>query len=328
MKERSTAETTVLSCCNEGRSCNGNEGGKETGCILVDSRMDECGKGAENASGGEKGSAVRNQKSLVKVATSELWIKLSVKLSTMKVSKYSQERGSKDMIQLLQDEKIEKRVKKRRMFDEESIQRTIEFILHLDYVQLMSWGTKRIKVRGKYVRFLSLTRKMSCEVLWRRYCGERIVFSGSLRKLKRSKFTQICTALTNYDIKQRAYVYYKLHALVYENATMLKRIIEDQVREKVKRVELKKNLSGVLEFLKNAYECHLGESSDDAYHNRKFALGHGRFYEDTWTSTCRQFNSVYLFVDEIRDAIIDRNNQIGKMLETSKKKFYYLWDTR
>lgn len=110
------------------------------------------------------------------------------------------------MIQLLQDGKICKVSRNRRMFDQEIIRRTVHYILHSDHVQQLSWGTKRLKVRGQYTRFPSLKRKFSCEVLWRKYSDNNKSFPDGMRKIKRSKFIEITAAVTKDDVKQRACV--------------------------------------------------------------------------------------------------------------------------
>lgn len=263
-----------------------------------------------------------NGTDVVRVTRSKLWTNLARNIGNLRTSKYAQERGRKDMMQILQDGTITKHGKNRRMFDEDTIKKTVHYILHSDHVQLLSWGTKRLKVRGgEYTRFPSLTRKVSCEVMWRKYSSDIDSFSEGMRKLKRSKFIQIATALTKDDVKQRACVDYKLHALVYENATTLKRIIEDQVREKDIRKDLKNKLAGLLEFLKNSYASHLDRNSSDPYHNIKFGLGHRTYEEISVTSKCRECNSVFKFVDELGFSLIDRGNHIGKVLEQAKSKF-------
>lgn len=113
--------------------------------------------------------------------------------------------------------------------------------------------------------------------MWRKYSTCTKSFPEGMRNLKRSNFHQIATALTKDDLKQKACVDYKIHALVYENETILKRIIEDQVRDNEVRKELKYKLSGALEFLKNAYCGHLIEKSKYPYQNISYGLGHGRF---------------------------------------------------
>lgn len=85
---------------------------------------------------------------------------------------------------------------------------------HCDHVQLMSWGTKILKVRRKYQCFPLLTRKRSSEVLWSKYAKDDVTFRNGMGKLKRSLFIDIATTLTKGDFKPRAWVKYKMHDLV------------------------------------------------------------------------------------------------------------------
>lgn len=70
---------------------------------------------------------------------------------------------------------------------------------------------------------------------------------------------------------------YKLHDLVYENASTLKRNLVDMVDVEKVRNALTKNLEAVIEFLKYSYVTHLDDKSLDQYHDIKFGLNHGNF---------------------------------------------------
>lgn len=95
--------------------------------------------------------------------------------------------------------------------------------------------------------------------------------------MKRTTFTSILSKITTVYSKQRACVDYKLNALVYENASTLKRIIEDSVDIEKMRKELLKKLEADIEYLKYSYVTHIDENSSDPYHSPKFALNHGHW---------------------------------------------------
>lgn len=113
--------------------------------------------------------------------------------------------------------------------------------------------------------------------LWEMYDADKRRTANEGRKLKRTTFTSILSKITTADTKQRACVDYKLHALVYENASTLKRIIEDNVEVQTIRKELVKKLEAGIDFLKYSYITHLEQCSTDPYHDVKFALNHGSF---------------------------------------------------
>lgn len=117
----------------------------------------------------------------------------------------------------------------------------MKFILNGTNAQLLSWGTKRLVVDGETSRFPVIVRKMCQEKIWEQYSDSSTVLGPSVKKLKRTAFKKILSLLTKGDEKQRACVDYKLHALVYENASLLKRIIDDHVVVVETRKELKKN---------------------------------------------------------------------------------------
>lgn len=78
-----------------------------------------------------------------------------------------------------------------------------------------------------------------------------------MRKVGRKLFCAIVGKPLSGDVKQRACVDYKLHALVYENNERLRRIIDNHVNDRNRRTELKTQLEGVREYLKYRYITHL-----------------------------------------------------------------------
>lgn len=91
------------------------------------------------------------------------------------------------------------------------------------------------------------------------------------------------------------------------------------------RKELMKNLESVIEFLKYSYVTHIDDRSVDPYHNSKFGLNHGKYSTKFMTSTCRECNSVFKFIEEVRSNIVSINGDIDKILtETSIKLQHYM----
>lgn len=117
----------------------------------------------------------------------------------------------------------------------------MKFILNSTNAQLMSWGTKKIIVDGETTRFPVIVRKVCGEKMWEKYNDTSTVLGPSVKKMKRTAVKEIVSILTKGDEKQRACVDYKLHSLVYENATVLKRIIDDHVVVIETRKNFKKN---------------------------------------------------------------------------------------
>lgn len=112
----------------------------------------------------------------------------------------------------------------------ENIRETLKYVLQANNVQLMAWGTRRIRVNGEHKRFLLLVRKTCIHKMWLQCKAGKNILPDGMKKLKRTLFANIVSALTKGYLKQCAYIYYKLHALVYENSCTIMRIIEDHVR--------------------------------------------------------------------------------------------------
>lgn len=213
----------------------------------------------------------------------------------------------------------------RRRFEVEVVTDAVKFMLDANNVQLMAWGTIRLEIDGRTVRFPQLVRTVTLERIWQAYNAKDGRECESGRKLKRTTFISILRKITTADTKQRACVDYKLHALVYENASTLKRIIEDTVPVEKTRKELTKKLEAVIEFLKYSYVTHIDDRSFDPYHNTKFSLNHGNYATKFMKSTCRECNSVFKFIEEVRSNIVSLNNQLDKILtEASIKLEQYM----
>lgn len=147
------------------------------------------------------------------------------------------------------------------------------------------------------------------------------VFCDRTKKVCRTLFCSIVSRLTKGDIKQSACVDYKLHALAYENVSTLRRIIEDQVREPEDRRKFKKLLNAVRECLKYSYFTHIRCNDEDPYHNTKFSLKHGTFDEPMKKSNCRDCNIAFKYLAELRSKIIDRTEQVEKIISGAGTKF-------
>lgn len=156
------------------------------------------------------------------------------------VSAWGHRSARSNMSRMMATGKVVKERKKRVGIPDEVIRATVQYILQSNNVQYMAWGTRRIVVDGKKLRFPVLVRKVGGEAMWRNYAKDGTVVRDPFRKVKRTTFMEVVRRLTCADVKQRACIDYKLHALVYENCTTLERIVEDKVVEKKLRSELKK----------------------------------------------------------------------------------------
>lgn len=167
----------------------------------------------------------------------------------------------RDMRNILQTGKLEPARNVRTCFEEYTLQETVRYILQGNNVQLLSWGTRRLFIHGERRQFPLFVRKVGIEVLWRFYAKDKAGFPTIVKKVGRTLFCEIVSELTKGDVKQRACVDCKLHNLVYENSDIIKRIIDNNVRDIKKRKQLRKKLKGVCEFLKYSYITHFNEDS-------------------------------------------------------------------
>lgn len=77
----------------------------------------------------------------------------------------------------------------------------------------------------------------------------------------------------------------------------------------------------MLEFLIYSYCTHIDEESDDGFHDPNFALKYGNFESNFRVSKCRECNSIFKFIDEVRKSIFNLTSSIDKILTSSAVKF-------
>lgn len=168
-----------------------------------------------------------------------------------------------------------------------------------------------------------LIRNVGIEIVWRFYAKDKNGQASELKEVGRTLFYEFVLKLAKGDVKQRAFVDYKLHGLVYDNTDEMKRIIDNHVRDVVKRKELKKKLKSICEFLKYSFIAHLRTSSQDPRHSIKFALGHGSLDESKRMSSCYECNAefhFFHFVKEFKDAFFGMTLNIEKILKDGSTK--------
>lgn len=73
--------------------------------------------------------------------------------------------------------------------------------------------------------------------------------------------------------------------------------------------------------MKYSYCTHIQEGSEDAYHDPKFGLKYGTFESKFRKSKCRECNSVFKFITEVRESILNVTTSIDKILTSSANKF-------
>lgn len=158
------------------------------------------------------------------------------------VSAWEHRSARNNLVRMTTTGTVVKERKRRVGIADDVIRATVQYILQSNNVQYMAWGTRRILADGRKLRFPVLIRKTGAETMWRNYAKDGTVLPMGKAKVKRTTFMEIVSKLTTADVKQRACIDYKLHALVYENCTTLERIVDDKVVEAKVRKELKKSV--------------------------------------------------------------------------------------
>lgn len=98
-------------------------------------------------------------------------------------------------------------------FSNEVLVRMLSFLFRADNVQLLSWGTKRVKYGGQMHRFPAVVRKTSAEGLWRRY-NDEIGIGNNVRRVGRTVFRSIVAHLTKGQLEARSCIDYYQDALI------------------------------------------------------------------------------------------------------------------
>lgn len=163
--------------------------------------------------------------------------------------------------------------KKRRQDDE--IRDALRFIFNLQNVQLLSWGSKSVRLDQKLVTLPAVVRRKTTERLFRDYKAfshNKVIGSTENPKpLGRSAFLQICESVTRRMQKRKSTVDYILGSLVYDNQRVARSVIKEVLYGSERHEMYLNQIDAVEEFIKCTYLEHIGIDSDVA-HDQSHAL--------------------------------------------------------
>lgn len=167
--------------------------------------------------------------------------------------------------------KVRKRVIGR--VGDDIIRSALDFIFRHDNVQLISWGTKRIRRGACVVEFPAVLHLKSQVQIFRDY--ETFVWansdSGEQRVLGRTRFLNLVNMFTKGQLERKSSVDYVIGVLLYDNYTTLETIIKKEVHDVTIRNALCTKLIAVTDFINFGTRNYIGKDGD-CLHDVNFAV--------------------------------------------------------
>lgn len=110
--------------------------------------------------------------------------------------------------------------------------------------------------------------------MYRKYRAYRECYTlgGTFRPFERSKYVSIVQKMTKSPLGIKCWVYYVIEHFLYDKKRVIKRIMNTEMDDVVRRKQLHKKLDAVVEFLKFEYNSQLNADEEVAHHPEYYAL--------------------------------------------------------
>lgn len=218
----------------------------------------------------------------------------------------------------------------RRRRKDEDIREALLFIFNPQNVQLLSWGSKSVKVDGKWTTLPAVMRRKTMEHMFRDYkiFIENKESRGEIisKPLGRSAFLEICDSVTRGMQKRKAAVDYVLGALAYDNLRVALNVVKGELYASDRYELYLKQIDAIEEFIKFSYLEHIG-SSHDAVHDQNFSLSEVQFQETVplKRADCSTCMTPLQVVENIKNDISAARQDVKDVLKDVQEKLllYY-----
>lgn len=209
--------------------------------------------------------------------------------------------------------------------NEDEIKAALNFIFQFPNIQMLSWGTKRIKVGNERLLFPALLRRKTSEKMYRDYVSsiqaisEDIIQTNTTKPLGRTVFLQIVDNVTRGQLKRKAAVDYVLCTLVYDNIRTLRELVRAEMIHDEDQNLFLSQLDAVEEFMKFTMLEHISADSD-TLHDPDFALHASIDNGDKVETQCMTCLSPFQVVDNIRRKTGSEREDIVEFLQDAEEK--------
>jgi hypothetical protein len=159
------------------------------------------------------------------------------------------------MTQENQELKVQKRTV--RKYSAVAVTNAVDFVLNDANVQRISWGTKEVTIDGKTETFPHLIRKKAVRNMARDYLEH---YPDVVDRVGLTSFEKIVRTITHHDQKAKEAVDYVSGQLLYDNLTMVRRII-DRNEDYDDKIRLQNIVNALDAYMKGRFENreHLGK---------------------------------------------------------------------
>lgn len=122
----------------------------------------------------------------------------------------------------------------------------LRFIFQPEVIQLLAWGTIRLKFNEEWKIFPGIIQKLSTKHMWRAYRDRASDADGAEADIyDRSVILRLVPMMTRVEQKSKSSVDYILGALVHENLETVGRIVDQEMGDVRRRKELEINLQSL-----------------------------------------------------------------------------------
>ena len=227
------------------------------------------------------------------------------------------QQGRKDWDYILVNGFIPVTTRTRKIRSDDAMKIALKFLFPLCNVQLLSWGTKRVRsFDDNWVDFPAVIRKKSTEEIQRRYSA--YCTSLSLKPLSRTSFIAVANELTRGQQKRKAAVDYVLGCLCYDNLGTVREIVEGEIQSVEVKQSVKAQIDAVEEFMKFSYLEHVSLDSD-ALNDQEFAFGTSSSSQPM-TSDCKSCMIPYQVIRNVSVSIEPCPDDVRMALQDCQDK--------
>lgn len=232
----------------------------------------------------------------------------------------SYRRAKEDLEVLLEGCPLEKKKRSLKRYDTEALEKAVQFIYSPSNIEILSWGTKTIKIDGEDYLIPSLCRKRNPKRIYEGYlpwCKK-----NGEAQLTRSAFLNILTELTGNETRIVRSVNYVTGFLVNDNVDRLFRLVryfgstESAVEDLLTLLRLAKA------FLKYQFDTHVLRDHDCPSHSILHSLGAKRASpNERFVLDCSGCKFPFWVIHKIKGIVDDDRPDANQVLEDATEKF-------
>ena len=232
----------------------------------------------------------------------------------------ARDRAYGDFASLVNGESLSKTEYKRQVFDDNTVNSLVEFILlNPDNVGTLSWGTNTFHLSTEEIHTLpKITRKKDRVMLWNEY--QQSCLETNAKCVSRSTFLKILNTITHQDEVTLRAIDYVSVLLVNEPIEVLQDIVNVCMDSQTERERLTCIIELTKNFIKYQFPKHVLIDDDNCCtHGLHYSLGRAfpSTDSDRRTMTCKPCSLPFFACDSLIDALSRNENNDNNTPDTT-----------